>query len=291
VAGLTINGDRQEDFVRHIRQRFATQGGRNNRPKQVPNAHRKTPLEALDSQHFDVVVTALKDVAMALKGEKGRRKLFREALKYAQGYLAGNAEWELHLLVASDDLELTGWAVECLPRLYFELSTDGGNALVWHYVFACIPKVYRCTVLSELCDGIVFEVAMPPQTAEFVRRLACIFEESRNGNPFPTNQSMRTVALEAMDACSAKATGTERDAIVAAKKDIIYSDALVPKYDEIINALELLASTRRSDHRVELDEVLRPIFSLLPDENVRSLAEIAELKGKTLLASELRVGS
>lgn len=288
VAGLTINQERLSDFLRAVQRRTAEQSIGAPKPRNRPaNSSDADRADGQDLTAIDVVMRALIHLAAAVDAEPDRRTVFRRLIEIASLQFGGYDGWHLDLVTKADELKLAPWAVECLPTLYIELAAGGRHAVVWHYVLASIPINYKCHVISELCQGIAYELTMPEQTAELIKRLSPLFELSRNGNKFPSSQSMRAVALEAMQACQRSLRGDEATAIELAKENMLRSDALIPDFNGVINALELLAHSRRESDSVLLDDLCTAITTLYP-EDINSLADTAAKKGIPALAAAIR---
>jgi hypothetical protein len=234
-----------------------------------------------------VIGTALKVLSARLNTAPDRRRLFRDAIAAIFTMFPKHTTWDQDLIIQADSQQWPGWAIECLPNLYIPLSEGGRSALAWHYLIACIPEHYPCEILDELCKGVVYEVHMAEQTARLVKRLAPYFEESRNGNPYPSNQAMRNVAIETMQGQLQSAQGDQAKALKLALERLVAADAVLPRFTEIVSALELLAQTRSANDSTSLAEVAHAVVTLYP-ENRTDLEKKLRAKGRPQLCSAIR---
>jgi hypothetical protein len=294
VAASEVDQSRLSDFIRKVRQspRASGQSGssRSSRPEQ---AH---PCSAALSDTsgvlnvdaaLEVVGRALMRVADALEDRYDRRPVFRAVLDHVKSQYSNRSSWDLDLLMQANDQGWSGWAVETLPSLYIPLSSDGSTALVWHYLVACIPQNYKCEVVDELCDKLVFEVNMGVVTAVLIKWLAPIIESNRLGNPYPSNQSMRQTAVESILEAEhlAKEAGRTKDAeaLARVRNELQGSAALLPDFDGIIGALELLAEAHLP---AEGSLHIEPLRMLYP-KSIPRIRDAVKKKGLSELVQAL----
>jgi hypothetical protein len=130
---------------------------------------------------------------------------------------------------------------------------------------------------SVVAIRVVYEVHMAEKTARLVERLAPYSEENRNGNPYPSNQAMRNVALETMRKQLESTGGEHAKALEGALEGLIRADAFLPRSTEIVSALDLLAAARSLSDPTPLSDVAQAVVTFYPE----SRADLEnELSGK-----------
>ncbi|MSQ48186.1 MAG: hypothetical protein EXR78_07330 [Deltaproteobacteria bacterium] len=216
-------------------------------------ASKDTPGES----SLDLIGKALKGVSKRLEQSSDRRRHFRYLVNRLIDTYPRRPTWSMDCLQQAGRHQWAGWAVECLPSLYIpiEVYADGGEqAVLWHYIAACIPTIYKHEVLSpELGNGHVVQVSLSKDAAEFIRRVAPIFEERRITNIYPSDRASvgttTTAMVELEDEAQQKGNENEANTFAEVRRQLLTGiwTKDIADLPAITRSLRLMAAERATE--------------------------------------------
>jgi hypothetical protein len=169
-----------------------------------------------------------------------------------------------------------------MPNLFIPLDRGTGEnnqALVWHYIIACVPGSYEYSVLDTLCNGHVIHATFSEQTAHFIEYIAPFFERVRVGNQFPSERSMIGVVATTMSDLEVLARA-QYDSDIAdhfseVRRKILEHSGVMPDVQAIGAALLKVASTLEPELSREfgLLSIAQVTATLYPEIDLKKQAE------------------
>jgi hypothetical protein len=164
----------------------------------MPRSSNDRGLPALDA-----IGKALVGMVETLERHENRRSEVRRLLTQVTETYPGHPNWDLTLLSLADGFRWPRWAVECLPRLCFELDPETGSeqtvCALWEPVVNIVDQAYKLRIKKSFCAGQVL-LAVPPKDAfPLINQVALPLEQNRRENPYYTDRSSDAVVAHTLE--------------------------------------------------------------------------------------------
>lgn len=117
---------------------------------------------------------------------------------------------ERELLLTADRDEWPDWAVQCLPRLFFDTTKtetpvplDENRYCLWRFYTQLLEgarPVVSYRVRQNLCQSEVCCISVPPETSRFLAEVVPSLEHTRLHHPYSSVRSLEGALLDQMAA-------------------------------------------------------------------------------------------
>ncbi|HYU30913.1 MAG TPA: hypothetical protein VEW48_02015 [Thermoanaerobaculia bacterium] len=145
--------------------------------------------------YMDAIGKALREMAAHLEDNPERRPQLRGLIQRVKETYPDRATWDYDLLALADKHHFPGWAVECLPRLFFVRKGAGKTRtiLLWQpladYFEGASRQKYRA-------EGRVVQLSASEEIPAWLYTMAEKVEERRNSFPCHSERGLRGAVFD-----------------------------------------------------------------------------------------------
>src|SRR5262249_49073958 len=140
--------------------------------------------------YMDALGEALQGMAAFLEGNPDRRPQFRALIQRVKEAYPDRERWDLDLVLLADRHHFPGWAVECLPSLFFvcDAKDNARTVLLWQPLSGYLEE----TLMEKYCaGGRIVQSSVSKEIPQWFYTLAEKVEERRNDFPLYSERALR----------------------------------------------------------------------------------------------------
>lgn len=237
---------------------------------------------------LDAIGTALAAMAAHLEKRRDRRVVFHQLINRVLRTYPGRPTWDNDLVYQAHKNDWPGWAVECLPRLFFtqtnsDLANADTRAVVWHYILACVPVSHEYEISSALCSDRIFEVTLSQSAFHFTQSIAPVLEHNRLSMPYASERAMQGSVADSMAQLEVEARSRNdmeaASALQHSRRQILKRAGILPNVERLGSSLRKIAEDREPEQNRETGFItlVASVVELYPDLNLKREAEEMEL--------------
>jgi len=166
---------------------------------------------------------ALHGMAAPLEDNPERRPQFRALIQRVKETFPDRATWDFDFVTLADKHHFPGWAVECLPRLFFvrDLEADAQTVFLWQPLAEYLKEASRVKYLAK--DRVV-QCSVSEKIPAWLYAMAEKVEERRITFPLYSERALRGAVSDLLAEIEDRAHAPEREKFRSIRQRVFYDN-------------------------------------------------------------------